>query len=839
VKFVSRTLLILLVATLVAAAIYAIVGDGHRDTLEGAPATGDRELGLRNAGLDGFKESADPDSFSDSGHRRDHRGRHSSEGASLGRGLAGLLRAMVLMAFITAIVTRVSVVRRFVGLATLLLLLPPLCAAKTADVVVQPVTGRIKIDGILSETAWQGEAVIPNLVQVEPRPGDEPTEPTRVWLAYSRDALYIAIRCEDRATGQIVATEMRRDAVLGENDHVALVLDTYHDHRNAYYFATNAAGAMVDGRVTENQEPKLEWDGIWMVRTLSDDQGWTAEFEIPFKTIGFRPGLQDWGFNVSRYLARARETSRWASPSLDVALSQMVRAGNISGLDELSQGVGIDVKPYGVMGFTRDIARTERVQADPKAGADVFYRITSNLVSSTTFNTDFAETEVDARQVNLTRFPLFFPEKRAFFLEDAGIFEFASTGESGGPPGQQTGGDVLPFFSRRIGLVRGEEVPLRIGEKLTGKIGRFDIGLLDAQTGDLTRDGEVLVPGQNLAIGRVKANFLSQSYLGALFTNGDPTGETSNQVGGLDLKLATSSFLRTEKNLSLTLFGVKSRTSGLEGRDSSYGGALAYPNDLVSAQYKWMKIGENYNPALGFVPRPGVRISALQAELSPRPSFWGIRQMSFEVEYSDYYNLSERSTETRELLVTPFQWGFHSGEWIDYEYERITERLYDPWEIEDGIILPVGQYAFSSHGVHFRSSETRPFFGSVEFRSGSFFGGARREAVLEATWRKDEHLSTALTLEQNWLRLEQGDFDTSLVMCRLDYSFTPFVTLANFVQYDTESRNIGLQSRLRWILKPGNEFFIVLNHAWQENQFDRFEATQTRFRVKFNYTFRF
>jgi len=703
--------------------------------------------------------------------------------------------------------------------------------------IAQRITTKIQVDGVLNESSWQADPAIRNLTQVEPNSGQEPTEVTQLWVAYSNHALYLAVRCEDRQPDRIVATEMRRDAQLGENDHIAIVLDTYHDHRNAYFFATNPAGALVDGRVTENQEASLEWDGIWLARTLIDERGWTAEFEIPFKTVGFSPAVSVWGFNVSRYLARGRETSRWASPSLDVELNQMVRAGNLSGLNELSQGVGLDVKPYGIVGFTRDIDRLDPVEADGNAGADVFYRITSNFISSTTFNTDFAETEVDTRQVNLTRFPLFFPEKRGFFLEDAGIFEFAKAGD--GPPGQQEGGDLLPFFSRRIGLVQGNEVPLRVGEKLTGKIGRFDIGLLDVQTGALTRDEKVLVPGKNLAVGRVKANFLSQSYVGALFTNGDPTGLTSNQVGGIDLKLATSNLLKSQKNLSVMLFGTKSRTSGLEGLDNSYGGILSYPNDLVSAQYKWMKIGENYNPALGFVPRPGVRISALEAELSPRPKFWDIRQMSFELEYSDYYSLSEGSTESRELTLTPLQWAFNSGEWLNFEYERVMERLYEPWEIADGVILPIGKYDFSSLGADFNTSETRPFFAGVGFRSGSFFGGTRREVELGATWRKNRHLSTALSLEQNWVRLEQGNFNTSLVMYRLDYSFTPFITLATFTQYDTESRNLGLQSRLRWILTPGNEFFLVLNHAWEENQFDRFEAAQTRFRVKFNYTFRF
>jgi hypothetical protein len=714
----------------------------------------------------------------------------------------------------------------------------PLAADDVSSITARKITGKIQIDGILNESIWQETPAISDFVQVEPRPGESPTERTQVWIAQSKDALYIAVRCYDRNSRRIVATEMSRDAELGENDKIEIVLDTYHDHRNAYYFATNPAGALVDGRVTENREASLEWDGIWNVRTLTDDLGWYAEFEIPFKTIGFNPNSTEWGFNISRYIASNRETSRWASPSLDVSLSQMVRAGNISGLENISQGVGLDVKPFGILGFTRDIEQADKVDANGKAGADIFYRITSNLVSSTTINTDFAETEVDTRQVNLTRFPLFFPEKRGFFLEDAGIFEFAQEAERQGPPGGG-GGDLIPFFSRRIGLIAGNETPIRIGEKLTGKIGRFDVGFMDVQTGDLKRDDQLLVSGNNLAVGRIKANFLSQSYIGALFTNGDPAGENSNRVGGVDLKLATSNFLKTEKNFSLTLFGSKSYTSGVDGNEAAYGGTVAFPNDLISAQYKWMKIGENYNPELGFVPRRGVRISSVSAEVSPRPRFWGLRQMSFEFEYSDYYNLREHSSETQEMSAVPFQWRFNSGEFFDYEYSRSTERLYEPWEIQDGVVLPEGKYTYASHGIGFRTSEARPIFAGVDFSTGSFFGGTRRSASIEATWRKNRHLTTAFSMEQNWLELQQGDFNTTLLTGRLDYSFTPFITLANYVQYDTESRNIGLQSRLRWILTPGNEFFVVLNHAWQENQFDRFEAAQTRFRVKFNYTFRF
>jgi hypothetical protein len=761
--------------------------------------------------------------------------------------------------------------RRLGSLGSACILLSVLNAMAVAgadelEVKIGRVLGKLQIDGILNDQTWQENPSAINLTQVEPHPGEPPTEATRVWLAQSRDALYIAIRCEDRNPGQIVATEMRRDAMLMDNDHIEMILDTYHDHRNAYFFSTNPAGALVDGRITENQMGSTEWDGIWNVRTRVDDKGWTAEFEIPFKTIGFNPSLTQWGFNISRFLARGRELSRWASPKLDTMIFQIVKAGNITGIENPSQGVGLDIKAFGIAGFTRDINRRNvlqpsgrvgenTLQAADKAGADVFYRITSNLVSSTTINTDFAETEVDTRQVNLTRFQLFFPEKRSFFLEDAGIFEFAKI-PSNGPPGFDMGGDLLPFFSRNMGMVQvynpkaglfeGYEVPLRVGEKLTGKIGRFDVGLLDVQTGSYTEPDKTDQAGfhlasRNLSVGRIKANFLNQSYIGAMFTNGDPNGRISNQMGGIDFKLATSNFLSRGKNLSLMLFGSKTRTTDIEARDTSYGGVLSYPNDFLNLQYKWLNIGEHYYPALGFVPRTGVRISSFNGEIAPRPEFWNLRRMSFRFAYTDYYSTANGDWETKEMVLQPFHWEFNSGDLVAWEWKHSQEQLFYPWTVNsrNGIILPRGKYEFDLHSIYFVSSHSRPFSIQSSFGAGTFYSGTRRRYDAELTWRKGRHLSTSVSIEQNWLDLKEGNYSTSLVLYRLDYSFTPFITLANFIQYDTDSRNIGLQSRLRWILKPGNEFFIVLNHSWQENNLSRFESAQTRFRVKMNYNFRF
>ncbi len=293
-------------------------------------------------------------------------------------------------------------------------------------------SGDVRVDGILDEPIWSEHPDIGAFVQVEPFPGQPPTEPTRVWVAYDSDTLFLAVHCYDSSPQRILATQMSRDARLFGDDNFEFLLDTFGDGRGAYYFQTNPLGAMVDGRISENSFPNTNWDGIWMVKAAIVDDGWTAEFEIPFKTLGFRPNLDTWGFNAGRRLARVREESRWASASLDIRFNQVSMAGQITGLEGMSQGIGLDIKPYGLIGYNRDMEAEKRTHILRDGGADIQYRITANLVSSTTFNTDFAETEVDTRQVNLTRFDVFFPEKRAFFLEDAGIFDFGLTGSGRG-----------------------------------------------------------------------------------------------------------------------------------------------------------------------------------------------------------------------------------------------------------------------------------------------------------------------------------------------------------------------------------------------------------------------
>src|SRR5437870_519884 len=331
---------------------------------------------------------------------------------------------------------------------------------------------QITIDGVLDEPDWKAATPIGEIRQREPHEGERATESTEVKLLYDSQSLYVGVMCFDSDPKHIIGTQMSRDADLSTDDRIEILIDSFRDRRNAFYFATNPLGALVDALVIENgQMINKEWDAIWLVRTRRTEQGWSAEFAIPFKSLGFHRGQQAWGFNFSRTIKRKLEEDRWASPRLDLAFFQVSEAGEIPGVEDIEQGNGLDVRPY----VSHKVLRDSNIgnDASSQPGADIFYNITPSLKWTTTINTNFADTEVDARQINLTRFPLFFPEKRAFFLENAGAFNFLNSDEDA---------DIIPFFTRRIGLLEGEEVPILAGTRLTGKAKDYDVGLLAVRT---------------------------------------------------------------------------------------------------------------------------------------------------------------------------------------------------------------------------------------------------------------------------------------------------------------------------------------------------------------------
>ena len=722
---------------------------------------------------------------------------------------------------------------RFSIAAAVLLVAVPAWSAEVPHARVIRTEDRIRVDGVLDEEVWRVNKPIGPFTQAEPDEGQPPREPTDVWLAYNDRALYIAVWSHDREPDKIFTTTKARDARPFDDDSLEIVIDTFLDRRNGYYFQINAAGSISDGRIVENRLADVSWDGIWEAQTRIDADGWVAEIEIPFKTVSFKPGSTSWGFNIERTVARYNEESRWASAVLDSMIHAVSRCGVIEGLEGLTQGIGLDVKPYALLGVNKDVTRADEVKPAYGAGADVFYRITANLLSSTTINTDFAETEVDTRQVNLTRFPTLYPEKRAFFLEESGVFQF-------GLPSSST--SLIPFFSRRIGLVGGRTVPLLVGEKLTGKVGRLEMGLLDVATRDSDSDaGAVEIPGQNFVVGRVKYSLGGrQSYVGAIFTHGEPTGTTDNSLYGVDMSIATDNFLGNRKNFDFTLYGLKTDTPELESRDYSYGAQVRYPNDRINLSYSVQDIGENFDPRLGYVRRRGVVVNSALAQYRPRPkNSRYARQFTFSFGFDDYYNTQQDDTESRTYSASPFNLLFHGGERLSYTASHNFEQLFAPFRIHEGVVIPPGGYSYVRHTVAATGPTNKTISYNVSYDTGGFYSGKSDQLVASLTWKKSASLTTSVELRQYWVRLDEGDFNTTLALVRLNLFFTPKVSLTNFVQYDTDSQNIGLQSRLRWILKAGQEIYVVFNHQWQEDMFDRFASFTGDLRGKVNYTIRF
>ncbi|MBE3071507.1 MAG: carbohydrate binding family 9 domain-containing protein, partial [Acidobacteria bacterium] len=645
------------------------------------------------------------------------------------------------------------------------------------------------------------------------------TEATDVRVLFTADVLYFGIVCHDRTPAAIVATQLTRDADLEVDDGILVVIDPFFDQRNGFFFEVNPAGARSDGQVSNNaEETSREWDGIWDARARITAEGWVAEIAIPFKTLRFKPGQTTWGLNVERRIKRNNETDRWAAARQDVWVSNLVEAGRLEGLSGIRQGSGLDIKPYALAG-------EENSDGTFQAGFDVFKNLTSNLNASLTVNTDFAETEVDERQINLTRFPLFFPEKRAFFLEGGGVFDLAGTG------GFHQ--DLVPFFTRRIGLLEGEQVPIAVGAKLIGRASNYNIGLLDVRTRDTADNPRA---GQNLLAARVSRNVFQQSWVGGIVTRGNPAGTGSNTLLGVDTRLATSSF-SGDKNLLLDLFFLRTDDGERHAADYAFGGALDYPNDLWDLNLSAKQIGADFNPALGFVPRTGIRKTSGRASFQPRPVRSFIRQFFFEVEAEWVGDLNNR-VQNWTADASPMNFETNSGEKFQLDLSREFEYLPESFEISDGVVVPMASYGWTRYGVEAETANKRWWVVSAEAGWGGFYDGTRRDLQVSLTFKPSTHVAVALTAERNDVSLPAGEFFTTIASGNISYNFSPNVSWANLVQYDSESRELGLQSRFRWIVKPGTDLFVVFNRGWYRDFRGAYLPTFDRGSVKFQYTFR-
>jgi hypothetical protein len=665
-------------------------------------------------------------------------------------------------------------------------------------------TGSLRLDGRLDEPAWAAADSIADLTQIEPVEGATPVGRTVVRVLGDGAGIVIGVRADDPEPSRITAFARARDADLSSEDHLKIILDTYLDGRSGYVFAVNPNAARYDALVVNQGEGEnANWDAVWEAATARTPNGWSAEIRIPAKSLLFRRGLTTWAFNLQRRVQRRQENDRWATPDRDVKIGMTSRAGLLVGVPPFDLGVGLTVRPA-VTGGAGIPAPSANWEGSRDASLDATQRVGANSLASLTINTDFAETEVDTRRTNLTRFPLVFPEKRTFFLQGSDIFDF----------GLGTGDDVRPFFSRRIGLLAGTEIPIDVGLKMNGREAGTSFGALTVRTG--TPDGllDTLDTENTLGVLRVRQNVLRESSVGAIATVGDPVGRRNAWLAGSDLTYQTS-HLRGDKNFLVGVWGLAMDRDSLVGRKRAWGGKIDYPNDLwdIALVYKWL--GDGFDPSLGFVPRPNVQILNVNVVFQPRPRrpILGlhVRQMFNEFENTLVADLDGR-WESYRIFMAPINWRLESGDRFEANIVPVGERLTAPFEIAQGVVIPEGTYHWNRYRLEAGLAAKRRFSGQFTWWFGDFYTGRLNEYQMTAAWKPSALFITEFNATRNEGRLAEGSFTQQVVGTRLRVNVSPDLQFNSYVQYDNESDSFGTNTRVRWTFTPAGDLFVVYNH---------------------------
>jgi hypothetical protein len=708
------------------------------------------------------------------------------------------------------------------------------------------------LSGRLSDPAWRMVAdSVARLTTTEPRQGEVPTARTVIKVLANAHDLVVGVHCYDPDPGGIVSYSKARDATLDEEDHVLLVLDTFQDERSGYVFAVNPSGARFDGLVTaQGEEVNSAWDTFWEARTWRDSTGWTAEIRIPTKSLAFNSTLTSWGLNVQRRVPRLQETSRWSGATRDYEVYQTSHSGVLTDLPRLDVGAGLSIRPAIVTRTTKS-SPGAHTDSDEDLSLDISKTLGPNLLSSLTINTDFAETEVETRQINLTRFPLFFPEKRSFFLAGADIFDF------GLGLGEET---LVPFFSRRIGLFgiteeEQAEIPISVGGKINGRVGETNLGALVVGTRRVENlhfpeeDLTLTIPKTTMGAIRVKQNILEESSVGMIATFGDQQGRADSWMGGADFTYQTSGFM-DDKNLLVGVWGLLTDREHLSGDKSSYGFGVAYPNDLVDVNFSSTRIGDGFDPSLSFVSRKGVDIWNLDAIFNPRPTWPGVRQITQETNFKLFNTPNNSSWTSYELSARPLDVLFEDGDNLEFAVEPQGDRPTDTFSISDGVDLPPGSYEWTRFLVGAHAAPRRRVSGDLTLEAGDYYNGDLTT------------LTAGLTLRSSFVSLE-GSFERStgtlttvtdvagrdafvvkrikeaLIGVRIAFNASPDLQLTSFTQYDTDSRELGSNNRLRWTFASQGDLFVVYNHNLTRKPDNSWQFLSSELPVKLQYTWRF
>jgi len=681
---------------------------------------------------------------------------------------------------------------------------------------------KIVVDGQLTERAWESADAIEDFRQTDPAEGAAPSDHTRVQVLADSHSIVIGVVCDVADPGQIVSFSVQRDAILDAEDHIRVVLGPFADGRSGYVFAVNPTGARYDGLINPGGgDVNADWDGIWEAATARLASGWSAEIRIPILTLAFKPGLHEWHFNVQRRIQRRLETDRWASPNRQYQITQTSQAGLLTGLPDFDLGAGLTIRPA-LTGGGGVPAPDASVEGDFQPSLDVNQRIGANVLASGTVNTDFAETEVDTRRTNLTRFPLFFPEKRTFFIEGDDIFSF----------GLGLNEDVIPYFSRRIGLIDGFEVPILAGGKVNGRVGNTGFG--GVAVGTRAKPG-VVEDDTFMAVGRVKRNLWRESWVGAIATVGDPLGRPGSWLGGGDFTYATSRF-RGDRNFLVGAWGLATGRDDL-GKDATAAGfKVDYPNDLVDMALTYKRIGPDFDPSIGFVPRANVQLWSAAADFSPRFGRGPIQQMFFEFEPSLATDLSGR-WESYRVFWAPVNWRFRSGDRLEFNAIPVGERLVDPFEIATGVFIPPGSYEWMRYRLEAGTAKKRRFSTQVTWWFGGFYDGTLDQYQWTGAWNPKPIVTVEFSGERNVGRLATGDFTQTVAGARLRINISSDLSVSSYIQYDTDSESVGTNTRLRWTFRPVADLFVVYNHNVR-SILDRWRLDSNQLLVKLQYAFR-
>ena len=723
-------------------------------------------------------------------------------------------------------------------------------ATGRATVRAVRLTEPLRLDGTLDEGVYETVPPVDGFIQQVPDEGAASTEETEAWVFFDTEGLYVSARLWDSAPHQLIANEMQRDSFqIVNNDFFSVVLDTFYDRRNGVAFTANAIGGFLDFEITDEGNPNLDWNPIWDVRTGRFDGGWTIEMEIPFKSLRFPQGAsQVWGLQFARRIRRKSESTFLTPVPIQSVPGEMriSAAGTLTGVEVPPGSRRFEVKPYAIGSLATDVNAVPLVSndGDGDVGFDVKYGLTQNLTADVTYNTDFAQVEVDEQQVNLTRFSLFFPEKREFFLESRGTFDFgrgARFGGGGGGGGTRRpggvgfsgGGDVPTiFFSRRIGLEQGQTVPLLAGGRLTGKAGKFSLGALNIQTGNAPSVGAL---STNFTVLRVKRDILRRSTIGGIFTGRSvsTTAPGSNEAYGVD---AAFSFY---ENVNFNGYFARTATPGLDGDDASYQGVFTYTGDLYAFQVDHLLVGDNFNPEIGFLRRDDFRRTFTTGQYSPRPrSIRSVRQLTFGGSL-DYIENGAGQVETR-IAQARFSTEFENSDRIEFDVQNNYELLVQPFPIASDVTIPVGGYAFQDFFASYSMGTQRRFSGTFSIQRGGFFSGditayGYRRGRIEIT----PQFSFEPSISVNRIGLPEGKFTATLVQSRVTYTFTPRMFFGGLVQYSSAGNSLSTNLRFRWEYQPGSELFVVYNDQRDTSLRGTPFLENRAFVVKFTRLFRF